>query len=185
MRFKLAIAVFAIFGLIGITKQAASLPGAAPMCLQVAALTPEKMDAIREQEFLEKEYASAEREVDQIFRANGCSSRYAAAVGKAAVDNHLPARVVGSLVYVESSCNPEAISPRGAVGILQINPRVWHLSRRELQDPETNVRIGTAILHRYVMESGLREGLHRFNGLGNTSSEYSDRVLEIAYASQR
>jgi soluble lytic murein transglycosylase-like protein len=181
MRFKLTIAVFAIFGLIGITKQAASLPGAAPMCLQVAALTPEKMDAIREQEYLERQYAEAERQVQQVFVANGCSIRYAATVGRAAVDNHLPARIVGSLVYVESSCNPEAISPAGAIGIMQINTHVWK-TRKDLTDPTTNIEIGTAILAKYVKQSGLREGLHRYNGLGNTSNDYSSRVL---YAAQR
>jgi soluble lytic murein transglycosylase-like protein len=186
IRFKLSIAVFAILGMIGVLESAISLPGNTPSTSQFAKpLTPEEMDATREQEFLQEQYASAEREVDQIFRAYGCSSRYAATVGKAAVDNHLPARVVGSLVYVESSCNPEAISPRGAVGLMQINQRVWHLSRRELQDPETNVRIGTAIFHRYVKESGLREGLHRYNGLGDPSDDYSNRVLELAYAVRR
>ena len=148
-------------------------------------LTPEKINSVWERERREKQYAEAVRQVRQVFRANGCSDRYADPVGRAAVDSHLPARIVGSLVYVESSCNPKAISPAGAVGILQINPRVWRHSRSELQDPETNIRIGTAILHRYVKESGLREGLHRYNGLGDPSDEYSNRILELAYATRR
>jgi len=187
-RFKLAIAVFAILGMIETVELAANLPGPQPSHSRFAnseRLTPEKMNSIREREHREKQYAVAEIQARRVLVANGCADTYAKPIARAATDSHLPSRVVAAMVFVESSCNPLAVSPAGARGLAQINPRVWHHSVRELQDPETNIRIGTAILHRYVRESGLREGLHRFNGLGNASNTYADRVLEVAYAVQK
>jgi hypothetical protein len=40
--------------------------------------------------------------------------------------------------------------------------------------------VGASILASYVHRYGLKEGLHRYNGLGNPSSEYSDKVLIVA-----
>ena len=75
------------------------------------------------------------------------------------------------------------MSEKGAVGLVQINPRVWRYSRRALQDPFTNLQIGTRILAAYIRAHGLKlkEGLHRYNGLGDPSEDYSERVLQAAY----
>jgi soluble lytic murein transglycosylase-like protein len=98
-----------------------------------------------------------------------------------AVDSRLSARIVAAIVFVESSCRADAVSKKGAIGLVQVNPRVWRYSRRELQDPYTNLQIGARILAGYIRGHGLREGLHRYNGLGDTSDDYSERVLEAAY----
>jgi soluble lytic murein transglycosylase-like protein len=97
------------------------------------------------------------------------------------VDSRLSARIVAALVFVESSCPADAVSKKGAAGLVQVNPRVWRHSRRELQDPSTNLQIGTQILAGYIRGHGLREGLHRYNGLGVTSDDYSELVLQAAY----
>jgi soluble lytic murein transglycosylase-like protein len=139
------------------------------------------MTSIYKQERRQAQYAAATRAVRRVFAANGCSSRYAALTGRAAVDSGLSPRLVAALVFVESSCNSAAISSKGAIGLAQINPRVWHLSRHELQDPYINTQIGTRILAHYIRAHGLREGLHRYNGLGDSSEDYSDRVLQVAF----
>jgi soluble lytic murein transglycosylase-like protein len=180
-RFVAAVSVVASVGTAAILEQKANLPGPSPKTLLAAPLSPEEVTSIYRQERRRAEYVAAVRAARQVLVANGCSSKYAAITGRAAVDSQLPARMVAALVFVESSCRANAVSKKGAVGLVQVNPRVWRYSRRALQDPYTNLQIGTRILAGYVRAHGLREGLHRYNGLGDPSEDYSERVLQAAY----
>jgi soluble lytic murein transglycosylase-like protein len=127
-------------------------------------------------------YEAAKRIVVRVMHANGCSDRFAEPVARAAVDNNLSPRVVAAVVFVESSCNPDAISSEHAVGLMQVNGRVWHYSTTSLRDPEVNVQVGSRILREYIRRYGLREGLHHYNGVGDPSMDYSNRVIEACYA---
>jgi hypothetical protein len=62
---------------------------------------------------------------------------------------------------------------------MQINPKVWG-HYEELRDPVQNMRLGAKILKRYTNRYGVVEGLHRYNGLGNKTNSYAERVLEVA-----
>lgn len=180
-RFLVAVTVVTSLGTAAIVEQKANLPGPLPRTVPGTALTPEAMTFIYRQERRQAEYVAAARAARQVLVANGCSSKYAEMTGRAAVDSRLPARMVAALVFVESSCRAEVVSKKGAVGLVQVNPRVWRYSRRTLQDPYTNLQIGTRILAGYIRAHGLREGLHRYNGLSDTSEDYSERVLQAAY----
>ena len=146
--------------------------------LQVSSLWHEKLDIIHAETVTPRraEYDAAVR----VAARTACPS-YATLVGAAAVDNHLPARVVAAVVFVESSCNPSAVSSEGAVGLMQVSPKLYRQNRARLHDPEYNIRLGTKILAGYVHTYGLREGLHRYNGLGAGGELYSPRVLAVAY----
>jgi soluble lytic murein transglycosylase-like protein len=130
---------------------------------------------------LQLEYERAGEIAARVLVANGCSDRYAPQIGRAAVDNGINPQISAGIVFVESSCNTLAVIPAGAVGLMQVNRHVWRHSLRELRDPETNTKIGTKIFADYVHSYGLRDGLHRFNGLGENSDVYSTRVLVAAY----
>ena len=134
------------------------------------------------QDRLRAQYRQAEATLARQFKAEGCSDQYAGLAAEAAVDNHLPPRIVGALIFVESSCRPDVVSPKAAVGLMQVDTQTWRkYSRTALIDPQTNLQAGTAILAQYVRQSGLREGLRRYNGLGAQEPyEYSDRVLTLA-----
>jgi soluble lytic murein transglycosylase-like protein len=94
---------------------------------------------------------------------------------------NLPPRLVAAVIVVESSCRAEAISPSGAVGLMQIMPSVHHLSKKELLDPERNIQEGTRILAQYIRETGsTREGLKRYFGMFEGDDEYADKILTIA-----
>jgi len=62
----------------------------------------------------------------------------------------LEPRLAISMAEVESGYNPNAISPKGAIGVLQIMPKVawkdFKVSREMLFDPETNIRVGLSWL---------------------------------------
>lgn len=156
-------------------------PGQAAPPVPIQAPSAAQITRYMAQDRLRAQYRQAEATLARQFKAEGCSDQYAGLAAEAAVDNHLPPRIVGALVFVESSCRPDAVSPKSAVGLMQVNERVWHYSRTELQDPQRNLQIGTQILASYVRQSGLRDGLRRYNGLGASNPYgYSDRVLQVA-----
>lgn len=57
-----------------------------------------------------------------------------------------------AIIAVESEFDPEAISGLQhdpAVGLMQIRPDVWKIDPKKLKDPETAIKIGANILHKY------------------------------------
>lgn len=90
-------------------------------------------------------------------------------------------QLVLAVIDVESGFDPFAVSPAGAVGLMQVMP-FWPLQlgleTRDLLDVELNVRMGTSILAYYLeRERGdYRRALARYNGsLGRRA--YPDLVL--------
>ncbi len=81
----------------------------------------------------------------------------AAIVWDAALATGLDPAVAFQLVKVESSFDPNAVGSSGEVGLTQLMARTaWGLepgiTRDELLDPETNVRLGFAYLARLIEE---------------------------------
>lgn len=111
-----------------------------------------------------------------VYRANGCRDTYSDLTGRTAYERGISARLLAAVVFVESSCDPRTISRTGDIGLLQVNPRVWG-HRSELKDPVSNMRIGSHILKQYIARYGVREGLHRYNGLGNPTDSYAVRIF--------
>ncbi len=70
-----------------------------------------------------------------------------AAVDEAAAEHELPAELIRSVIQVESNYNPFAVSPKGALGIMQLIPET---ARRfgvsDAFDPVENIRGGTKYL---------------------------------------
>jgi soluble lytic murein transglycosylase-like protein len=151
-----------------------------PSPLSFAPLSMEQIQRGVAYDQKEKEYTRATIAARLVYRRSGCRTTFAEETGRVAVDNGISARVLAALVFVESSCNPNAVSGRASVGLTQVNPLVWGHSRAELVNPERNLQIGAAILAGYVHRYGLVEGLHHFNGLGNPTLEYPERVLTVA-----
>jgi soluble lytic murein transglycosylase len=64
-------------------------------------------------------------------------------------------RLTHAIITVESNFNPNAVSKRGAIGLMQVRYSVWGKElkeqgiikhRNDLFDPDTNIRAGTYIL---------------------------------------
>ena len=98
------------------------------------------------------------------------------------VDPHL----VASVLLVESSANPFAISGKDAVGIMQIHVPTWgslaDIEAINLFRVEDNVDLGTRILKDYMSRHGLWEGLARYLGAVGASEQaqaYVARVQKI------
>jgi len=64
----------------------------------------------------------------------------------------IPARWIEAVIMAESSGEPEAVSPKGAIGLMQLMPETWaelrdqHDLGADLFDPRTNILAGTAYL---------------------------------------
>lgn len=142
--------------------------------------TEASIHAEMQREKLQRQYDLAENQVDRVFRRVGCSTEFSEAVAHAAVNNHVPVRVLAGLVYVESTCRANVVSYRDAVGLTQVNPKIWHHKKADLLNPYLNTELGARILSVYIRRHGLKEGLHHYNGLGNPTNEYSEKVLRVA-----
>ena len=98
------------------------------------------------------------------------------------LDPHL----ILAVMAIESRFNPEAESPVGAQGLMQIMTRL-HSKRFEphggvesAKDPITNIRVGSAILKEYVSKSGsVKSGLKSYVGAAAYSHDfgYGAKVL--------
>ena len=73
-------------------------------------------------------------------------------IKRIAKEQHVPEALVRAVIDAESSCNPEAISRAGAVGLMQLMPKTQEIyGVREATDPEQNIRGGTRHL-KYLRE---------------------------------
>src|SRR5215467_2683030 len=130
-------------------------PGAAPKPLYAHAYSPEDMRAEFAREQKQKEYDRVEHIARKLFHSYGCPGDLAPATARSAVDLRLNIRILTALIFVESTCRTNAVSSKDAVGPTQVNWRVWRqFTRQQLLDPETNVRVGSKILARYVRRYG-------------------------------
>jgi len=92
--------------------------------------------------------------------------------------------LVAAIVQVESSGNPRAVSKRGAYGLMQIRHKVWSKGlkeagiirdKRDLFDPEINVKAGTFILGYYLKRHNgdIEAALTAYSG---GAKGYADKV---------
>jgi soluble lytic murein transglycosylase-like protein len=151
-----------------------------PRAIRVHEPTEENIKEQVRQEHLKKAYARAARIAAMVYRKNGCRETFADLTGRYAVDLGISPRILAALVFVESSCNPNVVSTRASVGLTQVNEKVWKYSWKTLKDPDKNLKIGATILAKYVHKYGLVEGLHAYNGFGNHTNEYAQRVFDAA-----
>lgn len=97
----------------------------------------------------------------------------------------LDAKLVASIIVVESRGNPLAISESKSVGIMQIHVPTWKevvdFTEKNPFDPEVNIDIGTTILARYLKQyKDLESALVAYEGSKDPSeSEYLSKVMEV------
>jgi len=136
----------------------------------------------------------------------GLSSSYPAAIRqwcgpitKYGEQYNLDPNLLAAVIEIESSGNPQAESPDGAVGLMQIMPSdgiaagflcgqtscfASRPSAGELLNPEANIAYGANMLAGLVKREGdIRDALYRY-GPEDEGYNYADRVLQI-YQSHR
>jgi soluble lytic murein transglycosylase-like protein len=84
----------------------------------------------------------------------------------AAADKYgLPRELVRSVMAAESGFLAEAVSPKGAIGLMQLMPETAHELGVDPNDPAQNVDGGTRYLRDLLLkyEGGLRHALAAYN----------------------
>ncbi len=119
--------------------------------------------------------------VDQVQRI-----RIARAVVTSARKHDVDPFLIASILVVESSGDPFAISARDAVGIMQIHVPTWgslaEAERIDLFRIEDNIELGTRILSEYTRRHDLWDGVLRYlgaTGPGEEGTSYVQRVQGI------
>ncbi len=81
----------------------------------------------------------------------GAALPFAEIVAAAAVEYDLPEALLHAVIHVESNHDPAAVSPRGALGLMQLMPATAReLGVGDALDPEVNVRAGARYLRRLL-----------------------------------
>jgi soluble lytic murein transglycosylase-like protein len=73
-------------------------------------------------------------------------------VDAAAKKNGLPPKFVHSVVAAESGYQPNALSPKGAIGLMQLMPATAQLYGADPHDPAQNVEAGAAYLRELLIK---------------------------------
>jgi hypothetical protein len=117
--------------------------------------------------------------------ANEASRDLVVAAHDAGQQSGIDPLLVLAVVAVESRFNPYAESEFGAKGLMQVIPK-YHLDKFEgigpgqsFLHPQTNLRVGAAILKEYIRRSGsVQNGLQWYAGAqDDASNQYSMKVL--------
>ena len=132
-------------------------------------------------------------EVAHVFkRSQRCAEaapEFIDVVAQEALRAGIDPRMVAATVVVESGCNQYAISRRGAIGYMQVMPRVWKdrydiAGEYNLFNDRDNVRVGATILSHLVQTYGTREGVRRYQGTGQDCRTcdrgYTAKILTLA-----
>jgi len=112
------------------------------------------------------------------------------AVLREAADNALAPDLIGAIIYAESRFDPDAVSPRGALGLMQIMPETgaW-ISRQldvspptetDLHNVDLNVRFGAWYL-RYLLDrfGDLRTALAAYNAGPSNVERWQASAAEV------
>ncbi len=75
-----------------------------------------------------------------------------ALVQAAAARYALPAKFVESVAQAESAMDPKAVSPKGAVGVMQLMPSTARVLSADPNDPAQNIDAGTRLLRQLLIK---------------------------------
>jgi hypothetical protein len=138
-------------------------------------------------------FRTAPLEVAKVFgRTPGCSDADAEmiqATARAAVEADLDPAIAAATVGVESACNQFAVSSKGAIGIMQIMPKVWKdkydfAGDVNLFNRDTNLSVGAHIEADLINQYGTENGVRRYNGMGvgcdTCDAGYTSKILTLA-----
>ena len=131
--------------------------------------------------------------IDHLLSLYGVGDEHRGRVATAIVEtsrkHNIDAKLVASIVIVESRANPFAISDSNSIGIMQIHLSTWGATADEedinLFKVEDNIVFGVRILKSYVAQYGLWPGVMRYKGWTDTpesrqkADDYVQKIKQI------
>ncbi len=88
-----------------------------------------------------------------------------------------------AVAYVESRFKSDAVSPKGAIGVMQIMPRtgreVFGITAQKLYDPQTNISAGITFLSQLIeqYDGRIDHALSHYNGGSAVSKNGQNRII--------
>lgn len=132
------------------------------------------------------DYMSAFFDASRVYGKVGCGDIILAEkTAQASIKSGVPANLIAGLIATESTCNPLAVSNKGAIGLMQVVPKTWAKSydftKINLFNPDDNMEVGTKILADLIKKFGLKNALAHYYGTGNdgiggSGDKYSNKV---------
>ncbi len=107
------------------------------------------------------------------------SAEYDGVIRGAAKDATIQAALVRAVIVVESGFNPRAVSKKGAIGLMQLQPATAkRYGVKNIYDPEQNVRAGAKYLSDLLarFDSNLELALAAYNAGEEAVERYGRRV---------
>jgi soluble lytic murein transglycosylase-like protein len=107
------------------------------------------------------------------------SAKYDSVISGAAKDATIQAALVRAVIVVESGFNPRAISKKGAIGLMQLQPATARrYGVKNIYDPEQNVRAGAHYLSDLLVrfDSNLELALAAYNAGEEAVERYGRHV---------
>ena len=111
------------------------------------------------------------------------AEQFTAAISTAAKANTVPAALVRAVIAVESGFNPRAVSKKGAVGLMQLQPQTARrYGVKDIYDPEQNIRAGAHYLSDLLVRynSNLELALAAYNAGEQAVERYGRHVPPFA-----
>ncbi|MCP1912514.1 hypothetical protein J2R96_004994 [Bradyrhizobium elkanii] len=114
-------------------------------------------------------------------RAQPTNDRYATHVTEAAKRFGIPAAWIRAVMRIESNGDSRAVSPKGALGLMQLMPKTWADMRaryglgRDPFDPRDNILAGAAFLRELRDRYGSPGFLAAYNAGPGRYEEFRDR----------
>ena len=110
--------------------------------------------------------------------------RLAEMTARVAMEAGVDAGLLAAIVAVESTCNHLAISKAGAVGLAQVNVKVWGPEHGDwwlinLFHPQQNLEVAARILKQMVERYGIEKGVERYCGAGPEARAYAKKVMRL------
>ncbi|GLR90303.1 lytic transglycosylase domain-containing protein [Bradyrhizobium iriomotense] len=114
-------------------------------------------------------------------RSQTASDRYVAYVAEAAQRFGIPTAWIRAVMHIESSGDRRAVSPKGALGLMQLMPKTWADMRvryglgRDPFDPRDNILAGAAFLRELHDRYGSPGFLAAYNAGPGRYEDFRDR----------
>jgi soluble lytic murein transglycosylase-like protein len=111
------------------------------------------------------------------------SAKYDQAIAGAAKASTVQAALVRAVIVVESGFNPRAVSKRGAIGLMQLQPATARrYGVKDIYDPEQNIRAGTRYLRDLLtrFDSNLELALAAYNAGEEAVERYGRHIPPYA-----
>src|SRR5713101_8636818 len=111
------------------------------------------------------------------------SAQYDGVIRGAAKDATIQAALVRAVIVVESGFNPRAVSKKGAIGLMQLQPATAkRYGVKDVYDPEQNIRAGTHYLSDLLtrFDSNLELALAAYNAGEEAVERYGRHIPPYA-----